>query len=144
MAMTHAPVSDGASVESLPPDFADLPLQWPDSASLDWDAVALAYDEPLDTLFVDFRGGPVPAINVPLDPPDSEIGYVDARVGIPSRQVVGVEIAGFASVVADLHPGWRDLLSLTGEVRRAALRSVLEFAWAMPVHTGPPNEAPPP
>jgi hypothetical protein len=138
MAVTNSPVSDIVSVDHLPPDFADLPLRWPDPVTLDWDAVALAYDEPLDTLFVDFRGGPEAAINVPLDPPDSEIGYIDARVVIPNRQVVGVEIAGFVSLVVDLHPAWRDLLSLTGEPRRSALRSVLAVASAMPVYSGPP------
>jgi hypothetical protein len=139
MAVTGAPTSSTSSLDHLPPDFAATPLRWPNLTSLDWDNVALAYDEPLDTLFVDFRGGPEPAINVPLDPPDSDIGYVDARVGIPSGQVVGVEIAGFAVLAVELHPTWRDLLALTGETRRAVLRDVVATTSAMPVYEGPPH-----
>jgi hypothetical protein len=139
MAVTDVPTSNTSTLDHLPSDFAATPLRWPDPASLDWDEVALAYDEPLDTLFVDFWGGPEPAINVPLDPPDSDVGYVDARVGIPSGQVVGVEIAGFAALAIDLHPAWRDLLALTGETRRAMLRDVVVTASAMPVYEGPPH-----
>ena len=140
MAVTDAPTAEVVTIDNLPPDFASLPLRWPTAESLDWDAVGLAYDDVLDTLFVDFRGGPEPAINVPLDPPDSEIGYIDARAGIPDRNVVGVEIAGYADFVIDVHPTWRDLLSLTGEARRSALRDLLAVASAMPVYTGSPSE----
>jgi len=139
MAVKDVPTSNTSTLDHLPPDFVVRPLRWPDLASLDWDNVALAYDEPLDALFVDFRGGPEPAINVPLDPPDSDIGYIDARVGIPSGQVVGVEIAGFAAVAVELHPAWRDVLALTGETRRAIPRDVVATASAMPVYEGPPH-----
>jgi hypothetical protein len=126
-------------LENLPPGFTDPPLRWPDLDSLDLDRVALVYYEPYDLLSVHLLGRPVPAINVPLEPPDSDIGYAEARIGIPGRAVVGIEIMGYRSEVSNIHPDWDNLPDLTGEERRRVLHHLITFVAAMPVHDGPPN-----
>jgi len=134
------PKSDQAiDLDHLPAGFAEPPLHWPDIDALDLDQIGLTYYEPYDLLSVYFAGHPVPAINVPLDPPDSEIGYAEARVGIPSGEVVGVEITEYRAEVSGLHPLWANLPSLTEVERRRALRNLISTVAAMPVYDGPPN-----
>lgn len=134
------PKTDHAiDLDHLPPGFAEAPLRWPDVDALNLDQVGLNYYKPYDLLSVYFSGHPVPAINVPLEPPDSGTGYAEARVGIPSGEVVGIEITGYRSEVSLLHPRWADLPGLIGEERRRALLDLIYAVAAMPVYDGPPN-----
>lgn len=126
-------------LDHLPPGFAEPPLRWPDIDALDLDRIGLDYYEPYDLLSISFSGRPAPAVNVPLDPPDSEAGYAEARVGIPSGEVVGIEITGYRATVSALHPGWADLPNLAGAERRRALLDLIKVVAAMPVYDGPPN-----
>ena len=139
MAVSIPQTDQTFDLDNLPPGFAEPPLRWPDIDELDLDSIGIDYYAPYDLLSVDFLGPPVPAINVPLDPPDSDIGYVDARVGIPSGAVVGVQVTAYRSEVSGLHPLWRDLPTLTGKERRIALRDLIETVAAMPVYEGSPN-----
>lgn len=126
-------------IDHLAPDFTEPPLGWPDINALDLNRIGLNYYEPYDLLSVHFEGYPLPAVNVPLDPPDSEFGYAEARVGIPHGEVVGVEITGYRSEVSLLHPRWANLPALTGAERRRALFDLISSVAAMPVYDGPPN-----
>ncbi len=126
-------------LENLPPGFADPPLRWPDMEGFDLDRVALNYYEPYDLLSVYFLGTPVPAINVPLEAPETDIGYAEARVGIPSGEVVGIELTGYRSEVSRVHPEWGKLPDLSGEARRRVLRDLIGTIAKMSVYDGPPN-----
>jgi hypothetical protein len=139
MAISSPKAHQVIDLDHLPPKFGEPPLRWPDLDDLDLDQITVTYDEPYDLLSVHLLGHPVPAVNMPLDTPDSARGYAEARIGIPSGEVVGIHITGYRTEVCDLHPLWRNLPDLTGEARRVALRVLIETIAAMPVYDGPPN-----
>jgi hypothetical protein len=126
-------------LDTLPMGLAESPLHWPDVNGLDLDQIGLNYYERYDLLSVYFGGRPVPAVNMPLEAPDSEFGYAEARLGIPNGEVVGIEITGYRSEVSRLHPRWANLPALTGAERRRALFDLISAVAAMPVYDGPPN-----
>lgn len=134
------PTTDRAiDLDHLPPGFAVPSLRWPEIDQLELDRIGLNYYEPYDLLSIYFSGHPVPAVNVPLDPPDGDAGYAEARVGIPSGEVVGIEITGYHSDATSLHPRRANLPNLTGAERRRALIDLIKTVAAMPVYDGPPN-----
>jgi hypothetical protein len=139
MALGIPKTDQAIDLDHLPPGFAEPPLRWPDVNGLDLDQIGLNYYEPYDLLSIYFGGSPVPAVNMPLDAPDSEFGYAEARVGIPSGEVVGIEITGYRSEVSHLYPHWANLPELIGSERRLALRNLINSVAAMPVYEGPPN-----
>jgi hypothetical protein len=139
MAIGTPRTDQAIDLDHLPPGFAEPPLRWPDIDQLDLDRIGLNYYGPYDLLSISFSGHPVPAVNVPLDPPDGDAGYAEARVGIPSGEVVGIEITGYRSDVSTLHPRWANLPNLIGAERRPALFDLIKVVAAMPVYEGPPN-----
>jgi hypothetical protein len=139
MAITTTETDLAFDLENLPTGFAEPPLRWPNVDDIDLDAIELDYYAPYDLLSVEFFGDPVSALNVPLDPPDSDFGYVDARVDIPSGEVVGIQVTAYRSDVSEMHPLWRNLPELIGEARRAALRDLIETVSTMPVYEGSPR-----
>jgi hypothetical protein len=139
MAVGIPRINQSIDLDHLPAGFAESPLRWPEIDALDLDRIGLDYYEPYDVLTVSFSGHAVPAVNVPLDPPDSDAGYAEARVAIPSGEVAGIEITGYRVEVSSLHPRWANLPDLTGAERRRALLDLIEVVAAMPVYDGPPN-----
>jgi hypothetical protein len=150
MAVTD-PETKPFDLAMIDPSIGEPPLNWP--TAIDPDQIALAYDGALDTVFLDFFGRPLPAVNVPLD--SGEVGYVDALVGIESNIVVGIEIAAYQSQAVVHHPRWRELADFVeiapsgptrgrntrstqssdwGARRRSLLEAILADVSAMPVY----------
>ncbi len=82
--------------------------RWPNLTSLPLDQVRLTYDQPSDTLFVDFYGEAPPAASVPLDHGDRD--YLYARVDPETNAVVGLQIEHFLSYAIEQHPELADAL----------------------------------
>jgi hypothetical protein len=84
------------------PDIQTFAPRWPDAAARPAEQVALTYDGPSDTLFVDFYGTARPAASVALELGDRDYYYL--RVDAETDKVVGLQIESFLSYAVQRHP----------------------------------------
>jgi hypothetical protein len=99
----------GFNLDKRPSAFAEPPFRWPDITTLDLDRIGPNSYEAYDLLSTCFGRHPVPAVNSPLDAPDSEFGYSEARIGITTGRIVGIDITGQRKEELLLHAFWASL-----------------------------------
>ncbi len=88
--------------------------RWPTRSSLSTQQVRFTYDQPTDTLFVDFYGEARPAASIPLG--RGERDYLFLRIDPTSEAVVGLQIEHFLSYAVKRHPELADALDFAALV----------------------------
>ncbi len=106
----------GDQADEVAPSFPRLP----DIATLPQGGLRFIYDEPTDTLSVDFFGRALPAVSVAVDRGDRDSLYL--RVDPETGRVVGLQIEAFLSYAAVQDPPLMAALTV------AELRGVDELA----------------
>lgn len=86
--------------------------KWPDPAVIDPERVAFDFWADVDTLFINFSGEARPAVGVPLDLDDGEIGYRYLLVDPMTEEVSGLQIEDFFTYAGRRHPYLLDALDL--------------------------------
>ena len=84
---------------------------WPAAAP---DQVALSYDPPADTLYVDLTGAPRPGVARVLDVDDEAFAGVYPMTDEASGRVVGVMVEGYLAHAARTRPAWLALAPFAG------------------------------